>query len=107
MVLYKEQVRKYLNNKTGMDVEKKAVEDFIKHIETEMEHIAEMCIEEHSNHTFMREKIGLYCKKRLDQSCMKKAIKNLNKGKDISPISGGIYQKEGNNLDKAYESNII
>lgn len=95
-MLYWSQVWKHMHEKTGTDVEKRAVMEIITYFEKQMDMVIEQSKIELDKRNENNEVQGLKKKKRIDSECIKNAIKNIN-NKDVSSLSertGGEQQKE-------------
>jgi hypothetical protein len=86
---------------TGKEIEKRAVMEVINYIESRIDELIRQSNTELQNLNDLREKQCLVEKKRIDDECIKRAIKTL-RGNDIhnGHRNGGAEKKEGVKHDK-------
>lgn len=82
---------------TGRDVEKRAVMELITHIETWADKVILQSEKELEQLNSQKKIQGLYEKSRIDDECIRRAIKNLNAVaySSSSERTGGLIQQEG------------
>jgi len=95
-MLYWMQVWKHMHDLTGMHIEKRAVMEFICYFEEQIDVVIKQSAIELDKRNKLYEVQGLKQKQRIDQNCVREAIKTINNGghSSLSERTGGILQKE-------------
>jgi len=88
---------------TGKDIEKRAIMEIINHFESLIEAVMRRSVIELNELNKIRQIQGLNSKTRIDQECVRKAIKVIN-SETYTPTSkkwiGGMIKKEGKSCEK-------
>ena len=95
-MLYWTQVWKHMHDLTGMHIEKRAVMEVICYFEEQINLVIRQSAKELDKRNELNEIQGLKQKQRIDQGCIRDAIKAINNGgySSTSERTGGILQKE-------------
>ena len=80
-------VKKLIHNLTGKPVEKTAIFELTTYFEKEIKKVILQSKIELTKINKLKEKQGLYHKNRIDQDCIKNAIKSLNEKNISNPAS--------------------
>ena len=90
------QVWKHMRDLTERDIEKRAVMEVICYFEEQMNMVIRQSKKELDKKNRLYEIQGLKQKQRIDQRCVRDAIKNINGNghSSLSGRTGGILQKE-------------
>ena len=94
-MLYWAQVWKHMHDLTGMHIEKRAVMEVICYFEEQMNMVIKQSAKELEKRNTFYEVQGLKQKQRIDQNCVREAIKTINNNGHsfMSERTGGILQK--------------
>jgi len=105
-MLYWAQVWKHMHDLTNMHIEKRAVMEVICYFEEQMNMVIRQSAKELDKKNKLYGIQGLKQKQRIDQGCVKEAIKTINNNghSSMSERTGGISQKE-KKLDKHPQEN--
>lgn len=99
-MLHWTQVWKHMRSLTNMDIEKRAVMEFINYFERQMDLVIEKSLEALDRRNRFYRIQGLRQKRRIDSECIREAIKNINNGGNPSmPERAGGRKKEGKNYE--------
>ena len=95
-MLYWTQVWKHMHDLTGMHIEKRAVMEVICYFEEQINLVIRQSAKELDKKNKLNEIQGLKQKQRIDQGCIRDAIKTINNNghSSLSERTGGILQKE-------------
>lgn len=95
-MLHWRQIWTHMRKLTKREIEKRAVMEIINHFEPQIDAVIKQSVVELERINDLKEIQGLHQKVRIDQDCIKKAIKTINSNDDVdSPKKGGRYQKIG------------
>jgi len=95
-MLYWYQVWKYMHDLVGVNIEKRAVMEFICYFEGQMDLVIKQSVKELDKRNRLNGVQGLRKKQRIDRECVREAIKTINNGgySSMSDRTGGKSLKE-------------
>jgi len=87
---------------TDREVEKRAVMELIDYFEPQIDTVIKQSVVELAKMNEIKKIQGLASKVRIDQDCVKNAIKTINSNghSSLSEKTGGMVQKEENRIEK-------
>jgi hypothetical protein len=93
------QVWKHMRELTKREVEKRAVMEIINYFEHQIDTVIKQSVTEFEKINELKKIQGLHTKKRIDQDCIKNAIKTINNNghSSVSKQTGGMIPKEKRN----------
>jgi len=94
------QIWKHMRDLTDCDIEKRAIMELINYFEPIINEIILESEKERKRANHYRKIQGLHEKKRIDQACIKNAIKNINKDTVSYPPETGGERKQKNHSEK-------
>jgi len=90
------QIWTHMRRLTKREIEKRAIMEIINYFEPQIDSVIKQSVVELERINDLKEIQGLHKKVRIDQNCVRKAIKTINSNGDVdSPKKGGKYQKIG------------
>ena len=95
-MLHWRQIWSHMRSLTRREIEKRAVMEIINYFEPQIDAVIKQSVLELDKINELKEIQGLHQKVRIDQDCIKKAIKTINSNGDFdSPKKGGNEKKIG------------
>jgi hypothetical protein len=102
------QVWKHMHELTGKDIEKRAIMEIICYLERLIDDVIRQCLVEFRKLNDLRKVQGLHSKMRIDQECVREAIKTLNVNNHTGLHNGDISsQAKGGSYERIGEKNVL
>jgi hypothetical protein len=106
-MLHWTQVWKHMRDLTNRDIEKRAVMEFISFFEKQIDLVISQSVKELDKKNRLCEIQGLRQKQRIDQKCIREAIKTINNNdhSSLSKRTGDVIQKVKKESNKYSQEN--
>jgi hypothetical protein len=108
-MLHWNQVWKHMHGKTGVHIEKRAVMEFIRYFEEQMNMVISQSAKELKKRNSLNGVQGLRPRQRIDHKCVREAIKIINNNGHSSPSkrTGGKIKKESKREKHSQENTEV
>ena len=82
-MLYEKQILRFFKKTAGISIERRALLRLIFHFESEMEKMVNLCVQEQKKINAIRKLNGNYCKKKVEETSIIRAIELKKENYDI------------------------